>query len=549
MHLGQGVPVLRHRCFSAAGLLLIFWAIVCRPAVAQVTFSQPKSYAVDVGPEAVVSGDFNRDGIPDLAVAFVGGSGGVDILLGRGDGTFAPAMNFAAGGRLFKIVVGDFNGDGKPDLFGGGVMLGNGDGSFQPPIYTTGLTVVNGPFAAADFNGDSNSDVVVASGPATVDIFLSNGDGTLRQAGTFTITNAVAITGIVVNDFNGDNQFDIAVSSVGGAEAGMGKVSVLLGNGDGTFQPPTDYDTRGAADSIASGTFHTSANPDLAGTRGSGLFLLSNNGNGTFQVPQALNDFCGTAVGLSPAVGDFDGNGNLDLATFCVVSTPVTLHVLLGNGDGTFQPALVFGVSAISPGSLVVGDINRDGLPDIVFVDVNGNSVTTMLNTSSLFSLVSSHPKLTVNRGGQVSEAINVTANGSFNSAVALSCSVSTPQASCVVSPSSVMPGSSATLTVNAKTASALLNWPGKGLAAVPLYGVCLPLVGLMLVGAGGEGRKRGRKAAHISVMGVLVALLLLQAACGGGGSSPTPAGTYTVTVTGTSGTMTRTTTVSLTVQ
>src|SRR5215831_4404637 len=160
------------------------------PNLAAVDFAATKSYAVGTSPAAIVVGDFNGDGKVDIAVANTGSSD-VSILLGNGDGTFQPAVNFSAGNSPSAIAVGDFNGDGKLDLAvlqpgangvagSVGILLGNGDGTFQAPK-TLSLSVTALFLAVADFNLDKKSDLAVGDS-AGLNVFIGNGDGTFQPA-------------------------------------------------------------------------------------------------------------------------------------------------------------------------------------------------------------------------------------------------------------------------------------------------------------------------------------------------------------------------------
>jgi hypothetical protein len=305
-----------------------------------VSFSSPVSYSAGGFPAAVAVGDFNGDGKPDLAVAN-NQSNNVSVLLGNGDGTFQTAQNFAAGGVPVAVAVGDFNGDGKLDV--------------------------------AVANPLSNS----------VSVLLGNGDGTLQTAQNFAVgTNP---SSVAVGDFdgrhyaNGSPILDLAV-----ANDGSSTVSVLLGNGDGTFQTTTNFATGSHPHSVAVGDFNGDGKPDLAvaDLRSKNVSVLVGNGDGTFQTAQSF------AVGSDPfsvAVGDFDGrtyaNGQpvLDLAVANAGSG--TVSVLLGNGDGTFQTARNFATGSV-PRAVAVADFNGDNVPDLVVGYVggdDGNSVSILL--------------------------------------------------------------------------------------------------------------------------------------------------------------------------
>jgi len=280
------------------------------------------SPATGEGPDAIVSADFNGDGIPDLAVAN-GIANNITILLGNGDGTFtATSTSPATGSGPNAMITSDFNGDGIPDLavVNGAsnsltILLGNGDGSFTP----TASTQQTGPapdfVATADFNGDGIADLAVLSndsGTDTLTIYLGNGTGgfTLVTTGPGTGTAAAAIA---IADFNGDGIPDIAVAnSVVNENESLDPtatvtVSVLQGNGDGTFQAESgtsfQSSTGAPADVLLVADFNNDGNPDLA------VDLLSQDVRFPNSVAVLLGDgnsmYTATAIssetGLSPA--------------------------------------------------------------------------------------------------------------------------------------------------------------------------------------------------------------------------------------------------------
>jgi hypothetical protein len=255
------------------------------------TLQPPILYNAD-GAAAIV-GDFNGDGNPDTAVSiFVVGNGSwvVTVFLGNGDGTFRPQQDYLAGSGIYFLTTGDVNSDGKTDLVTSNsfdntvsILLGNGDGTFRSPVnYSTGTGP--GPIAVTDFNGDGKADIVdLTCSPnpfcqalSSLNVLLGNGDGTFQAHSDRALNfngNALAVA-----DYNRDGKEDLAITA--SVDQDHKQVSVFLGNGDGTFQDPTNY---------------------------------------------------ATGLGFSVIAADFNGDLKVDLA----VPNPVEVSLLLGNGDGT----------------------------------------------------------------------------------------------------------------------------------------------------------------------------------------------------------------------
>jgi VCBS repeat protein len=328
-------------------------------------FQQGPPINLDSGVQvsSLVAGDFNRDGKLDLAVGNNGSSPSLLIMLGNGDGTFQPPVSYAAGPQVSGLAVGDFNGDGKPDLAvtndsGVSILLGNGDGAFQPPS-TVALDVSVGFIAAADFDGDHKGDLAVGTYNGVL-ILLSNGDGTFQPpveyyAGTFP-------TCIAIDDFNGDGKWDLAVGS--DYEDGPENLVVLLGNGDGTFQPAIPSGTNLNPVYMVAGDFNNDGIPDLATVDAytSTVDVLLGAGDGSFPNPAQL---------YSPApyhgkivAADFNGDRTPDLA---VINRWDGFNVLLGDGRGGFNSPPSYPGANSAVDSATVGDFNGDGKPDLAF--------------------------------------------------------------------------------------------------------------------------------------------------------------------------------------
>src|SRR6516165_6433129 len=237
-------------------------------ATSSIALSAPRGFDAGSGPQSVAVGDFNGDGKPDLAVVN-SYSNNVSILLGNGDGTFQIHVDYPTGAQPGSVAIGDFNGDGKLDLAvvnsysnNVSVLLGNGNGTFQPAVsYGTGSGTGPAFVAVGDFNHDGKLDLAVAnSNSSNVSVLLGNGDGTFQTAVNYDVGGAP--TSIAVGDFNHDGKLDLAVAvPVPGPST---YVSVLLGNGDGTFQTAVNYSAGYNPSSVAVGDFNNDGTLDLA---------------------------------------------------------------------------------------------------------------------------------------------------------------------------------------------------------------------------------------------------------------------------------------------
>ncbi|HYW44248.1 MAG TPA: VCBS repeat-containing protein [Bryobacteraceae bacterium] len=457
------------------------------------TFGAAKTFNAGPNPGSLAAADFNRDGKMDIAVANTFGANTVSLLLGNGDGTFGAPTAYAIGGSAVSILALDLNGDGAPDVAvavsnfpssGVSVLLNSGGRLGQP--VATAIPISPAYMAYSDFNHDGKLDLVVTGGPNAMVMLAGKGDGTFQQPAAYAVSNSpssIAVAplqdgntllitadnvtgddlfiivspqgsvgappfnfagttpaGIVAADLNNDGQPDVVIPDVltgsvwvmlsqGGTQfgapqqfpiaaaglyepqaaavgdlngdgkadvivanqpfggslgSGIGSLSVLLGNGNGTLQSAMVTPLAGAgtplagtgSQILATGDFNRDGKLDVAvAAYGSsagapGVFVLLGKGDGTFQAPTTVT----APGGLHPmavAAADLNGDGIPDLAVELVDAAqsdnPATLAIFLGQGNGTFGAARTFALQSKSgrAGALAIGDVNGDGKPDI----------------------------------------------------------------------------------------------------------------------------------------------------------------------------------------
>ncbi|HEX3149679.1 MAG TPA: VCBS repeat-containing protein, partial [Gemmataceae bacterium] len=357
------------------------------------TFATTVNYATGLVANTVVAGDFNEDGKPDVAVACgFTSSDGVSILLGKGDGTFFPFVDYSAGGQTpASIAIADLNGDGHQDLLTANGQLANNSVSYLPGTGTGTFGVARvfvagqGPVAIAvgDFNGDGKQDLVTADSAGssgTVSMLLGNGDGTVRAATDLVVSGPGPI---VAADFNRDGKIDLAVITTGVSYSG---VTLFTGTGAGSFNLGVQTAPISQPNGIAYGDFNADGKLDLVVTGSAGVSTLRGNGNGTFGAPSTHD----IAPGASYVTAlDYDNDGRVDLAV-AVNTGSNGVFILPGDGSGIYLNSFsIFGGGAAT--YLTAGDLDSDGFPDLAVINGSADTVTTVLNTGGSFGAGSSY--------------------------------------------------------------------------------------------------------------------------------------------------------------
>ena len=557
------------------------------------TFHQIASYAVGGSGALTVTGDFNRDGKLDLAVADQCGmtctDGSVHILLGNGDGTFQAATTYpsSANGST-SIVVGDLNGDGNLDLVlvdlsfcvedqwdncvsplgTVTVLLGRGDGTFEAPVHYGSGAQVPLSVALGDFNGDGKLDLAVTHCPLcaslnnagntdVVGVLLGNGDGTFQTAITADpgISQGSNHT-VAVSDLNGDGNLDLLLTNF-----------IMLGNGDGTFQSPLFYPTSefGQLGEIAD--FNGDGKPDLI-LFGSQRFTILLNITPGFRYwtssaitssvnPAGLNQPVTFTATVSPGFGlPMTGTITFHDGTLALATLPIT------NGQAQFSTSTL-NDGAHSLTARYEGDAN--------FVPSSSKLLEQLVTSAVDFVVTTSSPSATVSAGSSTSYTLNLRTLNGFSNAVSLACSGLPAGANCSFSPASPITltasGTSETVTISTTGATMAGTYtpahPGMSRSPsasarklLSIYLLWLPLPAIALAGMRFRPHRWRRFSSNLMCVLVIASTVLL-ASCGGntsssggGGSNPsTPAGSYSVTVTATSGSLTHATVLTLTVQ
>jgi hypothetical protein len=514
------------------------------------------------GGYSVAIGDGNGDGKPD---AFVAESNGVAILIGNGDGSFQSPVNFASGGSGPRsLVLADVNGDGKLDVLVAnecsngtncsapssvGILLGNGDGSYQEPVtYESGG---NGSYAiaAGDVNGDGFLDVLVVNDQCSsascsggsIGVLLGNGDGTFRAGSPVAIpfsswAGPFGEKGmpLALADFNGDGKLDIAFAA--------GNV-LMLGNGEGTFQSPSTIGASGPA--VAVGDFNNSGSPDIVIGVNANVTVLQNISVAPTGVSVASSSnpaVAGQSVTFSASVTSHRSVQPTGTVTFSDGANVLGTATISQSTATLSSASLGLGTHSIS--AMYGGDSHYMGSTSTALIQI-----MQVLPPSFQVSASAPTPSL-VQKGQSTTSTVTVTSINGFMSTVQFACSIVPAGPTCTLDPTSVSLEANGTATslLTVKTTSLSSSrigrgWPG-AVQSAAMSATCPMLALIAVTFVYGKRKDRFR---YSALLLLLVAGLGQITACGEGqGPPPPPPQTYTVTVTATQGALNSTTTLTL---
>jgi len=485
------------------------------------------------GALSIASGDFNGDGVPDFVVGQSSTAPGLGLVVfvTQSNGVPANGVVYAQGDALSYVAVGDINQDGKADIVASNsstgaaeVLLGNGDGTFQPPALIALPGITNG-VVVADLNGDGWPDVAFAGKDPFVYVLLNDGRGSLVLAGTYPISGAGYK--LVAADVNHDGKPDLCI-----AMTSTSRVAILLGNGNGTFSATPDYDTTLPSPyGIVAGDLQKDGNLDLVITSPSSgkLAVAINNGGGFFGAPRIYKASLSPQLNPSPgevALSDVNKDGNLDIVFANAGNSSV--GVLVGNGAGNFYGPTEFpaGGGALA---VAIADLNKDGWPDVVTADVHFSGLSILYSAipSPLapdFTIAANPLHVQVTTGQTITTAVSLLSTNAFIGSVQLECQNLPTTLTCTFAPSALHlekgAGASSQLTIAATRSTAALLGSGHGFMALAM----IPILGGMFFW-------RIPRAINTAALLALVASLMLFSGCQGLAPAKISNQTYTITV------------------
>jgi uncharacterized repeat protein (TIGR01451 family) len=412
--------------FTIGAVLLLVPAAPAATPAPPASFSAPTTYpSAGPFPFTAATVDLNSDGNRDVVAVNSGNPGSVAVLLGNGNGGLGTAVTYPTDGQFpYSIAIGDLNGDGNPDVVVSNinsntvsVLLGDGQGGLgSATTYSVGTSRDLAPTSVAigDLNGNGKPDLAVANNNTpNISVLLGDGNGGFAAATEYPIPFFDSGS-IKIADLSGDGRPDLVVAG--------GGLAVLLGNGDGSFGAATQFSPGpiGQLYSLGDADLNGDGKLDLLiGSATPEVVVLPGDGAGGFETPTGYPLAGGFGATLSVAIGDVDGDGNLDLVA---TSGNSSISAWLGDGSGNFGASTLYDSCVCSsPNSLALGDLNGDGRPDVVgtnndFDDTTGTgTISVQLNTTTpgadLAIAIATSPSSVIS-GNRLTYKLTVTDNG-----------------------------------------------------------------------------------------------------------------------------------------
>ncbi len=347
-----------------------------------VDFAAPVHYPTSFNAREVVNGDFDNDGLQDLASISWAGST-ISVNLSNGDGTLAPALNYTTGlGQSWGIDTGDINNDDNLDLVVASRLnssivtyLGVGDGSFQYHASVVADSTVM-KLRLGDFNKDNNLDLALSyESGNSIAIRFGLGNGNFQASQFYTV--GFSPLGITAADLDRDSNLDLIVSN-----AGDTTISVLKGTNTGVFVPAVNYTVGSKSQESTVADFNGDTFPDVAVTNwgSSSLTIFRGSATGALTFNSTISN---VNAGHDIAAADINNDGLIDIAI--TNSLPsiylATVSVLLGQGNLNFDLPTTF-ASGTNPSSIVIGNFNGDSFVDLATANYHGHDLTILLGRS-----------------------------------------------------------------------------------------------------------------------------------------------------------------------
>ncbi|MCH8012064.1 MAG: VCBS repeat-containing protein [Candidatus Marinimicrobia bacterium] len=356
------------------------WSFTIESIDGSGVFAVAEDVGVGSTPTSVTSGDFDGDSDLDLAVTN-GNSNTVSILINDGSGNFTQTTTLGVGGYPRSVSAGDFDGDGDMDLAVANessntisILKNDGNANFTQ---SSTLGVGSGPFRVSigDYDGDGDLDLAVPNhGSNTVSILVNDGSGSFTEISTVDVGNQPV--GVAAGDLDGDGDLDLAVSNWGGGSGTT--VSILMNDGSGSFTQSFTVVVGSGPTGVYSGDYDGDGDLDLAVANqySNTLSILTNNGTGSFTESSTIE------VGNYPArvtTGDFDGDGDLDLAVAnWGQGSGTTVSILTNDGSGSFTKSEV--QVRNGPITPTAADFDGDGDLDLAVSNSGSNTVSILEN-------------------------------------------------------------------------------------------------------------------------------------------------------------------------